>query len=77
MVEPAQFIGVIMFSFLALGGLAQFMQSQGGRIARATPVIVLGLLMLMSLAGMVVLSSSLSSEPNWRPADPGESAADV
>ena len=46
---------------LALGGLAQFMQSRGGKLQKYAPVIVLTLLLLLSIGSIAVLSNMLST----------------
>ena len=68
MVEPESALAISMCALLCLGGLAQYMQSRGGKLARAAPVIVLSLLLLISASGMLVLSGSLSSSSDWRAA---------
>ena len=59
--EPEHVLAVSMFALLALGGLAQFLQTRGGRAARAAPVVVLALLLIVSVAGMVALGGALSA----------------
>ena len=65
-------------SLLLLGGLAQYMQSLGGKTAKAAPFIVLSILLLISIGGMAALSGSLTTS-EWREAlravDDGDRAA--
>ena len=61
MIEPSTILAISMFSLLALGLLAQFLQSRGGKVARYAPVIVLGLLLIISVLGMLTLSSMLDA----------------
>ena len=57
--QPEHVLAVSMFSLLALGGLAQYMQSRGGAVARYAPVVVLAFLLLISIGGMWALTGSL------------------
>ena len=59
--EPQHVIGISMTALLALGGLAQFMQSRGGKLQKYAPVIVLTLLLLLSIGSIAVLSNMLST----------------
>ena len=60
-------MAVSMVALLLLGGLAQAMQSRGGKCARMAPIVVLSLLMLLSVCFMVTISSSLTTD-DWREA---------
>ena len=68
MVEPEGALAISMCALLCLGGLAQYLQSRGGKLARAAPLIVLFLLLLISVSGMIFLGGSLSSTTEFRPA---------
>jgi hypothetical protein len=66
--EPEHILAASMFSLLGIGLCAQGMQSMGGCVARAAPIIVLGLLLLISMVMMVALQGHLSSSSTkaWR-----------
>ena len=66
--EPEHVLGISMVALLMLGGLAQYMQSRGGRIARAAPSVILALLLLVSVGGMIALGGALASVGEWREA---------
>ena len=56
-----------MTALLVLGAVAQCMQSKGGAVAKAAPLVVLSLLLIISIGGMAALSGSLSAN-DWREA---------
>jgi hypothetical protein len=58
--EPEHVLAISMLSLLALGALAQFMQTRGGSVARAAPVVILSLLLMVSAGGMLAIGGTLS-----------------
>ena len=62
--EPEHILAISMFTLLGIGFCAQQMQQCGGRAARMMPVMILAALLLISVCGMVLLSSSLTT-PEW------------
>ena len=71
--EPHTILAVSMVSMLGIGMLSQLLQSRGGTLARAAPVIVLGLIIVISLGVMVSLQGMLSAEDDWDVATPAYS----
>lgn len=61
---PEEFLLVSMLSLLALGMLAQTMQSWGCR--RAAPIVTLSILFVICIGGMVMLSRLLENTPDWQ-----------
>ena len=60
--EPENVLAISMFSLLALGGLAQFLQS---RHVRYSPQIILGILLIICVAVMMWLSTMLNAETKY------------
>ena len=55
-----------MIAMLALGMAAQLMQQAGGRCAKLSPFIIIGLLLILSVSVMMMLSAQLSTTQDWR-----------
>ena len=73
MVEPAQVVAASMAALLCIGLMAQLMRQQGGAMARATPIVILGLLIFVSAAMMAVLQRELYALPEWEVASSRQS----
>ena len=66
MIEPEHLLAYSMFSLIALGLVAQLMQQQGGKTARATPYVTVALLIVIVTFGVVMLQYSiLMSQGLW------------
>ena len=65
--QPEHILAASMLSLLAIGLCAQGMQSMGGRVARAAPVVILGLLLVVTMVMMASLQGQLSpGTAGWR-----------